>query len=88
LAFARVRDNRLSPDLGTLRKGDELHAFHASFREMYDAIRARVLSDRDALEKAITAIEAQPSRTAALESVLAELRTLQRDKVESLSPQK
>jgi nitrogen fixation/metabolism regulation signal transduction histidine kinase len=88
LAFARVRDNRLPPDLRTLRKGDELHAFHASFREMYEAIRARALTDRDALEKAISAIEAQPSRTAALESVLAEMRALQRDKVESLSPQK
>ena len=88
LAFARVRDNRLPPDLRTLRKRDELHAFHASFREMYEAIRARVLSDRDALEKAIAAIEAQPARTAALESVLVELRMLQRDKVESLSPQK
>ncbi len=88
LAFGRVRDNRLPPDLGTLRKGDELHAFHASFREMYEAIRARVLSDRDALEKAIAAIEEQPSRTDALESVLVELRTLRRDKVESLGPQR
>jgi hypothetical protein len=88
LAFARVRDNRLPPNLGKLRKGDELHAFHASFREMYEAIRVRVLSDRDALAKAIAAIEAQPSRTADLDSVLAELRVLQRDKVESLSPQK
>jgi nitrogen fixation/metabolism regulation signal transduction histidine kinase len=88
LAFGRVRDNRLPPDPGTLRKGDELHAFHASFREMYEAIRARAVSDRDSLEKAIAAIEAQPSRNAALESVLTELRALQRDKVESLSPQK
>ncbi len=43
--FARVRDNKLSPDLGNLRKGDELHAFHAGFREMYEAIRARVVRD-------------------------------------------
>jgi hypothetical protein len=88
LAFARVRDNRLPPDLGKLRKGDELQAFHASFREMYEAVRARVISDRDSLEKAIAAIESQPSRSADLEAVLTELRALQRDKVESLSQQR
>ncbi len=88
LAFGRLRDNRLPSDPGTLRKGDELHAFHAGFREMYEAIRGRVVRDKDALEKAIAAIEAQPARTAALEATLAELRALQAEKAESLSQQR
>lgn len=88
MAFARVRDNRLPPDLGTLRKGDELHAFHASFREMYESIRGRVLADKDTLVKAIAAIEAQPSPSAELQASLLELRALQSEKAESLGSQK
>jgi len=44
--FARIRDNKIPEDLRHLRKGDELQAFHAGFREMYDAIRARALRTR------------------------------------------
>jgi len=84
-AFARVRDNRLPADLGNLRKGDELQAFHAGFREMYEAIRARVVKDTEAMDKAIAAIEAVGSRPEALEQALVELRALRSEKGESLS---
>src|ERR1017187_6745188 len=60
--FARVRDNKLPADLGNLRKGDELQAFHAGFREMYDAIRGRVEKDAVVLGKAIAVIERQVDR--------------------------
>jgi hypothetical protein len=82
--FARIRDNKLPEDLRHLRKGDELQAFHAGFKEMYDAIRARVLKDNDVLEKAILAIGAQPSRSADLERVLEDLRRLRQEKAQSL----
>ena len=84
-AFGRVRDNKLPEDLRNLRKGDELHAFHAGFREMYEAIRGRVLKDSAALDRAIAAIEGQGSRTQELERVLEELRALHAEKVQSLS---
>jgi methyl-accepting chemotaxis protein len=85
--FARIRDNRLPEDIRTLRKGDELQEFHASLREMYEAIRARVGKDRDVLDRAIAALESQAPRSAELEQVLAELRTLRQEKGESLAPQ-
>ena len=84
-AFARVRDNRLPADLGNLRKGDELQAFHAGFREMYEAVRTRVVRDTEVLDKAISAIEAVESRPEALEQALVELRALRSEKGESLS---
>lgn len=83
-AFARIRDNRLPESARHLRKGDELQAFHASFREMYDALRARQLRDKDALEKALAAVEAQPARAPELEAALASLRRLHAEKAESL----
>jgi hypothetical protein len=86
-AFARVRDNRLPADLGNLRKGDELQAFHAGFREMYDAIRARVARDTAALDKAIAAIELQTERSGELNKALEDLRALRAEKTESLSAQ-
>jgi HAMP domain. len=86
-AFARVRDNKLPADLGNLRKGDELQAFHAGFREMYEAIRARVVKDNDVLNKAIVAIEHQAERPAELERALEEVRALHAEKAESLSAQ-
>jgi hypothetical protein len=82
--FGRIRDNKLPEDIRHLRKGDELQAFHASLREMYDAIRARVLRDKEALEKAIAAIEAMPSRPAELDRALEDLRGLRNDKARSL----
>ena len=83
--FACIRDNKIPEQLRNLRRGDQLQAFHASFREMYDAIRGRTLRDKDALDKAIGAIEAQTGRTSELDQALAELRRLQHEKAESLS---
>jgi methyl-accepting chemotaxis protein len=82
--FARIRDNKLPEDVRNLRKGDELQAFHAGFREMYDAIRARVLRDNDVIAKAIAAIEAQAERPAELEQALEDLRRLSQEKAQSL----
>jgi len=86
-AFARVRDNKLPADLGNLRKGDELQAFHAGFREMYDAIRGRVERDVEVLGKAIAVIERQADRPNELNQALEELRSVQAEKSESLSAQ-
>jgi heme/copper-type cytochrome/quinol oxidase subunit 4 len=82
--FARIRDNKLPEDLRQLRKGDELQAFHAGLREMYEAIRARTLQDKASLDKAVTAIEAAPARPAELESALEDLRKLRDGKARSL----
>ena len=91
-AFSRVRDNRLPAEMGNLRKGDELQAFHAGFREMYDAIRARVGRDAEVLEKAIAAIERQAERPSSVDKssvdkTLEELRALHAEKTESLNAQ-
>jgi nitrogen fixation/metabolism regulation signal transduction histidine kinase len=86
-AFSRVRDNKLPADMGNLRKGDELQAFHAGFREMYDAIRSRVVKDAETLDRAIAAIERQSERPSELDKSLEELRALRDEKTESLSAQ-
>jgi hypothetical protein len=86
-AFSRVRDNKLPADMGNLRKGDELQAFHAGFREMYDAIRARVVKDTEALDKAIAVIERQAERPSELDEALEELRALRTEKTDSLTAQ-
>lgn len=85
--FARVRDNKLPADLGNLRKGDELQAFHAGFREMYDAIRGRVEKDVEILGKAIAVLDHQADRPNDLNSALEEMRALQTEKSESLNAQ-
>jgi hypothetical protein len=85
--FARVRDNKLPADLGNLRKGDELQAFHAGFREMYDAIRGRVEKDAEVLGKAIAVLERQVDRPHELNDALEEIRALRAEKTESLSAQ-
>ncbi len=84
MACMRVRDNKLPPTLRNLRKGDELQAFYTSFREMYDAIRARTSSDAQVLGTAIAALEAQETKPPKIQEVLAELRDLRRQKEESL----
>jgi len=86
--FAHIRDNKLPEDIRHLRKGDELQAFHASLREMYEAVRARVVKDKEALGKAITTIEAQSQRSAELDEALEELRKLQVEKEQSLMSQR
>jgi hypothetical protein len=84
MAFARVRDNRLPPELGHLRKGDELQAFHAAFREMYEAICARVGKDVEVLGKTITTLKAQKDRSPELEEMLQALESLNAEKRKSL----
>jgi branched-subunit amino acid transport protein AzlD len=86
MAFGRVRDNRLPPELGNLRKGDELQAFHASFREMYEAICARVGTDINVLAQTIAALEKLPGRTPEIETSLTALKSLYEDKTRSLEP--
>jgi hypothetical protein len=86
LALVRIRDNKLPAKSGKLRKGDQLHAFHAAFCDMYEAIRGRVIKDNEVLEKAIAAIAAEPSRSPALEQAAEGLRELQQAKAKSLDP--
>jgi nitrogen fixation/metabolism regulation signal transduction histidine kinase len=85
-ALSRIRDNKLPADVSNLRKGDELQAFHAGFREMYDAIRGRIAKDKDVLSGAIAAIEAQSPRTPELDRTLESLRDLLKEKAQSLDP--
>jgi hypothetical protein len=82
----RVRDNRLSPSLRQLRKGDELQDFYSSFREMYEALRTRVSGDVQMLNTAITALEAATPKSAQVTEALTELRELRRLKEQSLEP--
>ncbi len=84
-ALARIRDNKLPPNQGKLRKGDQLQDFHAAFCEMREAVRSRVIKDNQVLEKAIKAIAAEPSRSTALDEAAAELRDLHAQKTQSLS---
>jgi methyl-accepting chemotaxis protein len=85
-ALARVRDNKLPAGTANLRKGDELKAFHAGFREMYEAVRGRVSRDCEVLDQTIAAIEAQEGRKPDLDQALAELRALHEEKARSLNP--
>jgi hypothetical protein len=85
-ALARIRDNKLPANTGKLRKGDQLRAFHATFCEMHEAIRGRVLKDNEVLQKALAAIAAEPKPSPELEQVAEELRGLQEDKAKSLNP--
>jgi hypothetical protein len=81
---ARVRDNKLSPSLRQLRKGDELQEFYSSFREMYEALRTRVAGDVQALGNAISALEAISPKQPGMQEALNELRELRRQKEQSL----
>ena len=80
----RVRDNKLSPSLRALRKGDELQEFYSSFREMYEALRTRVAGDVQALGNAIAALEAINPKQPGMQEALNELRELRRQKEQSL----
>jgi hypothetical protein len=83
---ARVRDNKLSPALRQLRKGDELQDFYSSFREMYEALRTRVAGDVQMLNNAITALEQSSPKSAQVQEAITELRELRRLKEQSLDP--
>jgi hypothetical protein len=82
----RVRDNKLSPSLRQLRKGDELQDFYSSFREMYEALRTRVSGDVQMLNNAITALEQSTPKSPQVQEAITELRELRRLKEQSLEP--
>jgi hypothetical protein len=82
----RVRDNKLSPSLRQLRRGDELQDFYNSFRDMYEALRTRVNTDVQVLSSAITALEGTSARSPQLQQILGDLRELRRQKEQSLDP--
>lgn len=84
----RVRDNKLSPSLRQLRKGDELQEFYSSFREMYEALRTRVGADVQALGSAITALETVNPKSPGIQDALAGLRELRRQKEQSLEQER
>jgi hypothetical protein len=83
---AGIRDDHLPPVLRQLRRRDELQSFHAQFGEMYAALRTRAVGDIAVLDKAIAAIEAQPSRSPDLDVALTELREQRERKQRSLEP--
>ena len=80
----RVRDNKLSPSLRALRKGDELQEFYSSFRDMYEALRARAASDVQALGATIATLEGINPKQPGMQEALNELRELRRQKEQSL----
>jgi methyl-accepting chemotaxis protein len=82
----RVRDNKLSPSLRQLRRGDELQEFYSSFREMYEALRTRVAADVQTLGNAITALEASGPKSPQVQEAVSELREMRRQKEQSLEP--
>ena len=59
--FARVRENRMGPAPGSLRKGDELQEFYSAYRDMHQALRARVEEDLRVLTNAVSVLEAAPT---------------------------
>ncbi len=86
--FGRVRENRMGPAPASLRKGDELQDFYSTFREMHQALRARVEEDVRVLTNAVSVLEVVPDaardRSSPLQRTLEELRQLRKRKEESL----
>src|SRR6266700_1885470 len=86
--FGRVRENRIGPAPASLRKGDELQDFYSTFREMHQALRARVEEDVRVLTNAVSVLEVVPDagrdRSSPLQRTLEELRQLRKRKEESL----
>jgi len=86
--FARVRENRMGPAPSSLRKGDELQEFYSAYREMHQALRARVEEDVRVLTNAVSVLEAVPDaardRSSPMQRTLEELRQLRKRKEESL----
>jgi hypothetical protein len=83
----RVRDNKLAPSLRQLRRGDELQEFYSSFRDMYESLRTRVAGDVQALNNAISALEAANPKTAPMQEAITELKQLRKQKEQSLDPE-
>lgn len=86
--FGRVRENRMGPAPSSLRKGDELQEFYSAYREMHQALRARVEEDVRVLTNAVSVLEAVPDeardRASPMQRTLEELRQLRKRKEESL----
>jgi hypothetical protein len=82
--FGRVKDGRLGTIPSSLRKGDELQEFYATFREMHQAVRARVEEDVRVLGEAERALAAAPTKTPDSDATLEQVRNLRRAKEESL----
>jgi len=86
--FARVRENRMGPAPSSLRKGDELQEFYSAYRDMHQALRARVEEDLRVLTNAVSVLEAVPDgshdRASPMQRTLEELRQLRKRKEESL----
>ncbi len=86
--FARVRENRMGPAPASLRKGDELQEFYSAYRDMHQALRARVEEDLRVLTNAVSVLEAAPDgsrdRASPMQRTLEELRQLRKRKEESL----
>jgi hypothetical protein len=86
--FARVRENRMGPAPSSLRKGDELQEFYVAYRDMHQALRARVEEDVRVLTNAVSVLEAAPDaardRGSPVQRTLEELRQLRKRKEESL----
>jgi hypothetical protein len=84
---ARVRDNKLAPSLRQqLRKGDELQGFYSTFRDMYEALRARADGDLKVLSEAIAVLENIDTRSSSADETLAQLRRMRKEKGDSLTP--
>ena len=82
----RVRDNKLSPAMRQqLRKGDELQEFYSTFRDMYEALRARAGRESQALGEAIARLEREATSGVSPET-LDQLRRIHREKQASLEP--
>jgi hypothetical protein len=83
--FGRIRDNRMGVTPTDLRKGDELQGFYSSFREMHQAVRARIEEDVRVLGAAISAVEASAdARSPAVLRAIEELQQLRKKKEDSL----
>lgn len=53
--FDRMAEGRIG-NVTPLRKGDMLQEFFQSFRDMHEALRARLVDDNEAMEKAIASL--------------------------------
>jgi hypothetical protein len=83
----RVRNNKLSPPMRQqLRKGDELQEFYSTFRDMYEALRARAGQDVQIIGETISGLERAGWSAGAAHDPLERLRVLYREKQASLEP--
>jgi hypothetical protein len=80
--FARIRDNRIGPLPASLRKGDELQEFYASFLDMHQALRLRTEEEARTLGEIVSSLET--GGAAGAQKALEELRQIRRRKDESL----